>query len=1095
MQLGTSHIVIYMIKDAFRLRKVFHMWIVKLAIRRPYTFVVVAILILILGCWFITQTRKDIFPSVDIPVVSIIWNYTGLPSEDFTDRITVYSEYAISANVNDVERIESQTIAGFGIIRVYFHPNVQIEAAVAQSTATSQSILRRMPQGVEPPVIVKFTANSVPIIQMILSSDTMDEAELYDYGIYRIRQNLATIQGVTLPTPFGGKARQLMVDVDPVILQAKGLSPRDVNNAVNAQSIVLPTGDSRIGDIDYIVNANSTPDLAEEYNNIPVKVIDGVVVYLRDIGNAHDGFIPQTNIVRRQGKRAVLLTILKTGSASTVDIVNQIWELLPTMRAAAPKGLQIDLIFDQSVFVKKAIESVVSEGTLAALLTSMMILIFLGSWRSTLIVVISIPLSILTSIIFLSLIGETLNVMTLGGLALAIGILVDDATVTIENIHRNLASGKPLQQAVLDGSFQIAIPAFVSTLSICIVFIPVVLLVGPSKFLFTPFAYAVVFAISASYVLSRTLVPVMIKFLLKSEMHLYNGQSNGRKKNFFERYQENFDEKFHRFRSVYNRALHWALTYRGTILLIFGMVIVCSLLILPLVGEDFFPVVDAGQFRLHVQAPTGTRIEVTEEIFGAVEDEIRKVIPKQDIAMIIDNIGIASEPYNFAFGDSSTIGSFDGEILVSLEHKRHASTPQYMEKLRDVLSRRFPNLIFYFQPADMITQILYFGLPTPINVRVMGYDKEHNFEIARELVERISHVPGAVDVNLHQVLDAPELFLNADRTLLAITGLQQQDIMNDILISYSSSTAVTPNFWLDRKKGIPYLIGVQTPKYRINSVEELLQMPVSSLLTKQSSLLINLAQLERKETAAIITHYNIQPVYDIFANVQGRDLGGVASDINKIIKELNTKMAPGNQIIMRGIVANMNEAFKRLGIGFIFAVILVYFIMVINFQSWLDPFIIITALPGGISGIIWMLYLTQTTFSVPSLMGMIMTVGVATANSILIVTFANAQMREGKNNIDAMRAAGCTRLRPVLMTALAMIVGMIPMALALGEGGEQNAPLGRAVIGGLSVATLTTLFFVPVVFTLLRHKPNRYLFEKKEEYTPPEHQVLEDYEY
>lgn len=1072
------------------------MWIVRLAIRRPYTFVVVAILMLIFGGWFIIQTQKDIFPNVNIPVVNIIWSYTGLPADEFAQRITTYSEYAISSNVNDVERIESQTIAGIGAVRTYFHPNVEIEAAVAQATASSQSILKRMPQGIQPPIIVKYTANSVPIIQMILSSETLSESDLYDYGIYRVRQAIATIQGVTLPTPYGGKARQLMVDLDPEALQAKGLSPRNINDAINAQSLILPSGDSKIGDIDYRVNLNSTPDLPEQYNDIPVKVIDGVVIYLRDVGFAHDGFIPQINIVRKDGKRAVLLTILKTGSSSTMDIVNALWKMLPTMRAAAPEGMHIDLVFDQSIFVKAAIEGVVEEGSLAALLTGIMILIFLGSWRSTFIVLVSIPLSILTSIVLLSLIGETLNVMTLGGLALAIGILVDDATVTIENIHRNMALGKPLQQAVLDGSYQISIPAFVSTLSICIVFLPVTLLVGPSKFLFVPFALAVVFAILASYLLSRTLVPVMIKFLLKNEMHLYTSSENSpaRAKNFLERYQEKFEEKFHHFRHHYNSALRWALTYRVVILILFGLVFISSLAITPFIGRDFFPIVDAGQFRLHVKVPTGTRVEVTEQYFEKVEQEIYHIIDGNNIAMIVDNIGVASEPYNFAFGDSSTVGSYDGEILVSLNKSSNLSTKKCMSLLRERLYEKFPNLLFYFQPADMVSQILYFGLPAPIDVRVIGYDNKNNFEIAKELRDEIMHIPGAVDAHIHQVEDAPELYFNVDRTELALIGLMQQDVANDTLISYSSSTAVTPNFWLDRKSGIPYLIGVQTPKYRVNTVEELLRMPVSSPLTKESQLISNLAQLERRITPDVVTHYNIQPVYDIFANVQDRDLGGVASDIYTLIDKYNQKMAPGNQIIMRGVVANMNEAFTRLAIGIVFAILLIYLIMVINFQSWLDPFIIIMALPGGICGIIWMLFLTHTTFSVPSLMGTIMTMGVATANSILIVTFANTQLREGRNNIDAMRAAACTRLRPILMTALAMIVGMIPMALAIGAGGEQNAPLGRAVIGGLLFATVTTLFFVPVMFTFLRHKANPYLGDEPQEYTPPKEQPLENYE-
>jgi multidrug efflux pump subunit AcrB len=1041
------------------------MWIVNLAIRRPYTFVVVAILILILGLWFIVQTQKDIFPNVNIPVVNTIWSYTGLPAEEFAERITTYSEYTISSNVNDVERIESQTIGGIGAVRTYFHPFVQIEAAVAQVTASSQSILRRMPAGIQPPTIVKYTANSVPIIQMILSSEHLSESELYDWGIYKIRQQIATIPGVTLPTPYGGQSRQLMVDLDPDSLQAKGLSARDVNNAVNAQSLVLPSGDSRIGNLDYRIGINSTPELASSYNDIPIKVIDGVVVYLRDIGHAHDGFIPQVNIVRKNGIRAVSLTILKTGASSTLDIVNSLWKLLPTMRAEAPKGMNIDLVFDQSIFVKSAIEGVVEEGVLAAGLTGVMILLFLGSLRSTFIVLVSIPLSILASIIMLSLIGETLNVMTLGGLALAIGILVDDATVTIENIHRNRALGKPLEQAVLDGSYQVAIPAFVSTLSICIVFLPVALLVGPSKFLFIPFALAVVFAILTSYALSRTLVPVMIKFLLIKEEH---------------KEKRRFEEYFERFKRRYRKTLDYALDNRPIILAIFGLIFLFSLAIAPWTGRDFFPVVDAHQFRLHVKAPSGTRIEVTEQYFDAVEQEIRSLIGSDSIKVMFDNIGIASESYNFAFGDSSTIGSYDGEILVSLDPKNSKPTQGYMKELREKLPQKFPDLQFYFQPADMVSQILYFGLPAAIDIRIAGYDKKNNYAIAQELVEKIKHVPGAVDVHIHQVVDAPMLALKADRTKLALLGLTQQDLANDVLISYSSSTAVTPNFWLDRENGIPYLIGVQTPKYRINTVEEFMRMPVSNKVTASSELLTNVATVERTITPDVVTHLNIQPVYDIFVNVQNRDLGSVASDINNITSQYHNRLAPGNTILMRGLVEQMNVAFTRLFIGFIFSIILVYLLIVVNFQSWLDPFIIIMALPGGISGIIWMLNLTQTTFNVPSLMGAIMTIGVATANSILLITFANTQMKLGKTNVEAMKEAALTRLRPILMTALAMVIGMIPMSLALGAGGEQNAPLGRAVIGGLLLATVTTLFFVPVIYTFFRKKPNPYTEHEKD---------------
>jgi multidrug efflux pump subunit AcrB len=1063
------------------------MWIVSLALRRPYTFVVVALLILIIGAYSILRMPKDIFPFINIPVVSVIWNFAGMPSEEFAQRITTYSEYSLSNNVNDIERIESQSLDGIGLIRLFFHPGADVSGAVAQATAGSQSILRRMPPGMQPPVVLRYNANTVPLIQMVLSSQTLTEQQLYDYGIFRIRQFISTIQGTTLPTPYGGKVRQVMVDLDPVAMQAKGVSARDVNDAVNKQMITTPTGDARIGNLDYRVNVNNTPALIESMNSFPIKVVNDTVVFLRDVGHAHDGYIPQNNIVRDQGLRAVLLTILKNGSTSTLEIINSVKELLKTIRAAAPEGMQIELLFDQSIFVKAAIQGVVLEGIIAAMLTGVMILVFLGSWRSTLIVLVSIPLSILSSIILLSFIGETLNLMTLGGLALAIGILVDDATVTIENIHRNIGLGKPLTQAILDGSQEVAIPAFVSTLSICIVFLPVILLVGPSKFLFVPFAMAVVFAVSASYILSRTLVPVMIAFLVPGEMHLYSSDKthDEASKNWLDRYHERFDKGFNRFRERYEKVLGWALSNRGIVFILFGMVFVSALLLIPFIGEDFFPTVDAGQFRLHVKAPTGTRIEVTEEIFGSVEQEIKKVIPESEIQQMIDNIGLPAEPYNLAFGDMATLGGFDGEILVSLAPERTKTTPQYMELVRDHLNKTFPHITFYYQPADMVNQILNFGLPAPIDIRVIGYNTKENLKIADELVERVSHIPGAVDVHMQQAIDGPELFLDVDRTRLAEIGLTQRDISNDILVSFSTSATVTPNFWLDRQMGIPYLIATQTPKYRVNSVEELLRTPISSSLTKQSQLLSDLVKVERRTSPSVVTHFNIQPVYDVFANVQGRDLGGVSREIQSIVDELNPKMSPGNKIIVAGLVDNMNTAFSRLGLGFIFAIILVYFIMVINFQSWLDPFIIIMALPGAIAGIIWMLFLSQTTFSVPSLMGTIMSIGVATANSILLVSFANMQLHEGKDSISAMLDAGGHRLRPVLMTALAMIVGMLPMALGLGEGGEQNAPLGRAVIGGLTLATLRTLFFVPVVFSLLRKKANPYLFSKNEQVTPP----------
>jgi len=1065
------------------------MWIVELALRRPYTFFIISLLIFGMSSVFIFVTPKDIFPNINIPIVSVIWSFQGLPAEDFATRITTYSEYSLSNNVNDIERMESQTVDGIGLIRLYFHPGADIASAIAEATASSQSILKRLPTGMLPPPILRYFVNTVPLIQMILSGgETATESELYDYANWRIRQAMDTIPGATLPTPYGGKVRQLMVDLDPTALQTRGLSARNVNNELINQVLTTPIGDARIGDYDYRVNVNNIPVLPETFNEIPLATIDNTTIFLRDVAHAHDGFAPQTNIVRENGTRSVLMPVLKNGATSTLDIVNQVWNLLPTIQAAAPKGMDIRLIFDQSIFVKKAIAGVMTEGALAAFLTGMVILFFLGSWRSTLIVLISIPLSIMTSIIFLSLLGETLNIMTLGGLALAIGILVDDATVTLENIHRNVATGKELQKAILDGSYEIAIPAFVSTLSISIVLLPVVLLVGPSKFLFTPFALAVIFAIGASYILSRTLVPVLIKFLLPSEMYLYTG---GGPKTPLDRYHLKFSEAFHSFRHGYGKALRWSLENRVVILLIFCAIFGSAFLITPFVGEDFFPSIDAGQLRLHVRAPTGTRIEVTEEIFAKVEKEIRTLIPSEEIAMLIDNIGLNPVPYNLAFGDSATLGGYDGEILISLTPKRKRSTQTYMKILRDHFHQVFPEIVFFFQPADMVNQILNIGLPTPIDVRVMGYDKENNLNIAQKLIHEIAHIPGVVDAHLHQVVDFPELFLEMDRMQLSKVGLNQSDAVNDILLNFSDSTTTTPNFWVDPKSENPYLIAVQTPKYRINTVEELLHVPISSSKTEQSQLLCDLCQLERRATPGVVNHVNIQPVYDIYANVQDRDLGGVASDIQKVINTYKDKLKPGNSVVLSGVVSNMKTAFFRLGIGFIFAIVLVYAIMVINFQSWLDPLVIIMAIPGAAAGIIWSLFLTGTTFNIPSLMGAIMSVGVVTANSILLVTFANFQLIEGKTSIEATYNAALTRIRPILMTAFAMIVGMIPMALALGEGGEQNAPLGRAVIGGLLGATLTTLFFVPVLFSFLRHKANPYLRAKPVPYQPPETQTID----
>ncbi len=1063
------------------------MWIVKLALSRPYTFVVIALAILLFGGWFAVRIPKDIFPNIDTPVVSVVWSYAGMTAKEVEERITSFSEFALSSIVNGIERIESQTQTGFAIIRLYFHPNAEIQTAMAQITATCQEVIRKMPISITPPVVLLYSPSTVPIIQLMISSDTVPEQNLNDYASYRLRHLIAVIQGLTLPAPYGGKVLELMVDTYPDALQARGLSPADVQNAINQQNIIIPTGDAKIGKIDYFMNANNTLDTPDEYNHIPIAVKDGSIIYLKDVGFAHEGFPPQINIVRDEGRRSVLLTVLKNGHASILDIIQQLKDMLPTLRASAPEGIDINLRGDQSVFVEAAVINVVREGLLATILTGILILFFLRNWIDTAIVAISIPLSILATIIFLETTGHTLNLMTLGGLALAIGILVDDATITVENIHRYLGMGKPIDQAVLEGASQIAVPAFVSSLSICIAFLPIALLVGPSRFLFVPFAYSAVCAIAVSYVLSRTLIPVLIRHLVKA--------GHGKSVPFFERLQEK-----------YERALSFCLENRGTVFSLFGFLIATVFVVFFFVGADFFPPSDAYQLRLHVKAPPGTRIEATEEAFGDVEEEIQKIIGKEEIGAISDNIGLNPVPYTLAFGDNATIGTWDGEILISLKRTGKHKAQYYMRDLRERLYERFPEYTFFFQPADLISQILYFGLPAPIDVKVIGYDDAKNLETARELVDRISRVPGAVDVHLHQDVDVPELFVNVNRLALTQVNMRQEDIANNLLITNSDSTVVTPNFWINKKMGLPYPIAVQTPKYRVDSIDSLLRTPISyafrnqapwagrstepqiaqgnilpALEHKTSELLSNLATVERRTTPGVVNHYNIQPAYDIFANIQGADLGSVSGKIQDIIDDLQPKMAPGNQIRLLGVADTMHTSFKTLGLGLIGSFILIYFILVINFQSWADPFVILFALPCALAGVLWALFLTSTSISISSLMGSIVVMGLATANSILVVAFANQELLKGRRSIDAALAAGKTRLRPVLMTAGAMIVGMLPMAIGIGEGAEQNAPLGRAVIGGLLTATFSTLFLVPAVFSVIRKKPNPYLepHEKK----------------
>jgi multidrug efflux pump subunit AcrB len=1061
------------------------MWIVRLALRRPYTFVVMSMMIVILGILATFRMPTDIFPEIDIPVVSVIWSYAGISPEEMAEVVTIRCERAFTVSVNDIEHLESQSLPGLSIIKVFFHPHAKVEAAVAQLAASSQSVLHSLPTGMTPPAILRYNASSVPILQLSVSSDTMSESSLYDYGYNFIRTQMATVQGASFPLPYGGRPRQIMVDIDLKALYAQGLSANDVVNAINSQSLIIPSGIAKIGPNEFVVRLNSLPPSADAFNSLPIKQTNGTTVYIRDIGHVRDGYAIQSNIVRHNGKRATLLTVLKNGGSSTLSIVARIKEILPRIRSTLPAALNLKLLFDQSIFVRAAINGVLKEATIAACLTGLMILLFLGSWRSTIIVCISIPLSILTSLAVLNLLGETINVMTLGGLALAVGILVDDATVEIENIHRNMGQRKPIIKAILDGAQQIAVPAFVSTLCICIVFVPVIFLSGAARYLFTPLALAVVLAIMASYILSRTLVPTMVKYLLRGEASRYQNESGEMEDSghgFFAGIHHGFQTRFERMRNAYRRLLGSALAHRKLVAACFGLIVAACAALIPFIGTDFFPQVDAGQIRLHVRAPAGTRVEETEAYFKQVEDTIRQTVPPAELSDILDNIGLPYSGFNIALSDTATIGSFDGEILVSLKPD-HASTWDYIRDLRHRLNRQFPDLTFFFQPADIVGQILNFGLPAPIDVQVIGplSNAPANYALARQIAARLARIPGAVDVHLHQVVDAPELRFNVDRTRADQLGLTQQDVANSLLISLSSNMQLAPNYWINPQNGVDYPIAVQTPEYRMASTADLLGTPVhAGGAHAPNQLLTNVARLERGSTASVVNHYNVQPLYDVYANVQDRDLGSVAGEVHRVLDDFRSKLPKGSFFETRGQVETMRTSFIGLGVGLVFAVVLVYFVMVVNFQSWLDPFIILMALPGALSGILLMLFVTQTTINVPSLMGAIMSIGVATANSILLVNFANDVRASGTDSITAALEAGYTRLRPVIMTALAMVVGMLPMALGVGEGGEQNAPLGRAVIGGLLLATVATLFFVPVVYSVLRRNPPTYLEHEAE---------------
>ena len=1044
------------------------MGIVRFALRFPHTFYVLAALILFLGVTAITAMPTDIFPEIDIPVVTVIWQYTGLSTPEMEERVTTYSQYSISSNVNGIKDMEAQTLDGLSVQKIYFQPDVNLDLAISQIVSATNSIRALMPSGVQPPIVVQFDASSVPVMQVSLSSDSLNEQQLYDYGIYRVRQQLAPVPGVTLPTPAGGKYRQIMVDIDPAKLLARGLTPMDVVNAVNSQNLTLPSGTAKIGDKQYTVRTNATPSTIDDLNNIPVRYAGGATVFVKDVAQVRDGSMVQQNIVREDGKRSVLLSIIKNGNASTLAVVKGVKAALNTARAAAPAGMNITELFDQSVFVTSSIEGVVREGAIAAVLTALMILLFLGSWRSTLVVMISIPLAILSSIVMLYFLGETLNTMTLGGLALSVGILVDDSTVTIENTHRLLTEdGKPLHEATLHGAAGIAVPTLVSTLAIACVFTSVIFLQGPAKYLFTPLGFAVVFAMLASYALSRTLTPIIIGLLLKGERH---EAAERVRRSWSGRFFDGFTRGFERMRHAYSAFLAYLLQHRFIVPVAGTLILASGGAMTMLVGRDFFPAIDGGQIQLHVRAPAGTRIEVTEQIFQAVEDKIREIIPANERALIVDNIGLPARPYNLAFTDGSTIGINDGIILVALK-EGHAPTADYVRKLRQALPAAFPEDVFYFQAADIVTQILNFGLPAQIDVRTVGYDKEKNLQVAKQLRRRMATIPGIVDAHLQQEVAAPAFDTTIDRSRAVEFGLNASTIANNINISLSSSVQVSPNFWTDPSSGIPYYLAVQTPEPDVNSLNALTNTPVSASLPSSGSpipgLLGNVATITRSSVPTNTNQANIQPTYDVYASVQDRDLGSVADDIGKIVESLQKQLAPGNTIEITGQIQSMHDAFRNLGIGLLFAAVFVYFLMVVNYQNFGDPFVVILALPATFCGIMTMLFITGTTLSVPSLMGAIMAVGVASANSILLVTFAREQQEAGMTAHDAALNAGHTRIRPVLMTAAAMIVGMLPMAIGA-PGSEENAVLARAVIGGLLFATPTTLLIVPYLFAALR---------------------------
>jgi multidrug efflux pump subunit AcrB len=1059
---------------SIRLSQESPMWIVKLALRRPYTFVVLAVLIFIAGPLAILRTPTDIFPNIDIPVVSIVWTYNGFSAQDMANRITSNYERALTSDVDDIEHIESQSLNGVSVVKIFFHPGADINRAIAEAASNSASILRVLPPGTLPPNIITYNASTVPILQLGLSSNTLSEQQLYDLGNSGIRTQLATVQGASVPLPFGGKVRQIMVDIDPRALQAKGLAPLDVVNAINAQNLILPGGTAKIGTKEYNVQMNGSTDTVAALNDLPVKTVAGSVVYVRDVAHVRDGYAPQTNIVRSDGKRAALLTIEKSGNTSTLTIIQQVKAMLPHIAAGLPSALHITALSDQSVFVKSAVVGVAREALIAAALTALMILLFLGSWRATLIIAVSIPLAVLTSLIALSALGQTINIMTLGGLALAVGILVDDATVAIENITHHLENGESLYDAILIGSGEIAVPTFVSTLSICIVFVPMFLLSGVARYLFVPLAEAVVFAMIASYVFSRTLVPTLAMYLMRARSRtpvIGNGPFAR-----LVRFQAAFEHRFERLRERYRGVLGAALARPRRFIAIFLMLSIGSLALLPFAGRDFFPAVDTGEIRLHLRAPTGTRIEETARITDEVEARVRQVIPQKELAAMLDNIGVPVSGINLTYDSSDPIGPEDADVMISLA-AQHGPTAQYVAALRTTLTKDFPGVTFAFLPADIVSQILNFGLPAPIDIQIVGNKLDANRAVATRLLAQLHGVRGLVDARIQQPGDAPAINVNVDRTRAIQAGLLQRDVSQNLLVALSGSSQTSPNFWLDPRNGVSYPLAAMMPQYDINSLQALANIPVAqsgaaaagsaTATPAPQNLLGALGTLTRGTQQAVVSHYNVQPVLDIFASTQGRDLGGVAADVNRLVEQIRPQLPPGASIVVRGQVQAMHDSFSGLASGLAFAIMLVYLLMVVNFQSWLDPLIIVSGLPGSLAGIAWMLFSTGTRVSVPALTGTILCIGIATANSILVINTAREFHHAGQPPLRAALDAGFSRFRPVLMTALAMLIGMLPMALGLGDGGEQNAPLGRAVIGGLALGTVSTLLFVPVVYGIV----------------------------